>query len=579
MKKYVVNFVSASLMSSLAFLAGCGGSNSSRGPDNSNESSEIIVDVIAAQGGVFSSPSGNVTIDIPAGALSQDTTLTVTLAGDLNVNLQANSGNLISAGQAYDVDIGEANLSQNIDIEISLDSAPTHPELAEIVAVSDENVESLSANFHRKSNNTVVAITQQTGLFMPVLRTLQSETGDGVDRGRDVFLNETFGNEDFFGGVVGLHTLLNETTPMQAVQLGAQVDLTRVPQNIIDVLQGDDFDAKQAALNDPAITRSLLLAGAVLGVKAVPNEAGDALVSAGLSCAICHGLVETNDFEITGSGEFTTLPIGVPNLNGTPNTQIDIGGILALTPFAVNAGQETIDFLNSFGLGGFDSRALPDNPLEDGVLNPTSIPALWNFVDLDEQGYSYNWDGVFSGENALASRDEAIYDLALHVNGAFGTANGSLPPALSAAPSQELVDLLVAAEDNAPGNDVVTQDLLDLQSWERSLTSPAPGEYDEVLAEEGFKLFYGGAQCSACHSSPEFTGPVFSSDIVLETPQGGLAGGIKTPGLRGIALTAPYFHDNSAATLLEVMEVYSGRTVPVLSETEMASLVEYMKSL
>lgn len=576
MKKYVINFTSMCLVYSLALLVGCGGSNNFRDPDsNNNEASQIIADVIAAQGGVFSSPDGNVTIEIPANALSQDTTLEVTLVGDPEAGL----GNLVSAGQAYNIDIGEASLSQNMNVEISLDSTPTHPELAEIAIVNDGNLESLSANFHRKSNNTVVAITQQNGLFMPVLRTLQSETSDGVDRGREIFLNETFGNEDFFGGVVGLHTLLNETTPMQAVQLGVQVDLTRVPQNIIDVLQGDNFEAKQAALNNPATTRSLLIAGAVLGVKAIPNETGDALVSAGLSCAICHGVVETNDFEIAGSGEFTTLPIGLTRLNGTPNTQIDIGGILALTPFAVNAGQETIDFLNGFGLGGFDPRALPDNPLEDGVLNPTSIPALWNFVDLDEQGYSYNWDGVFSGENAIASRDEAIYDLALHVNGAFGTANGSLPPALLATPSQEFIDLLVAAEDNAPGNNVIAQDLLDLQSWERSLTSPAPGDYDEVLAEEGFKLFYGDAQCSSCHSSPEFTGPVFSSDIVLVAPQGGLAGGIKTPGLRGIALTAPYFHDNSAATLLEVMEVYSGRIVRELSDTQMMALAEYMKSL
>ena len=105
--------------------------------------------------------------------------------------------------------------------------------------------------------------------------------------------------------------------------------------------------------------------------------------------------------------------------------------------------------------------------------------------------------------------------------------------------------------------------------------------FDETLAQTGFELFNGKANCSGCHASAEFTGSVVSAKITLTAPAGGLAGGIKTPGLRGVAYTAPYFHDGSAKTLLEVMDVYSGRVgkVPVLSSGEKLAVVEYMKSL
>ena len=68
-----------------------------------------------------------------------------------------------------------------------------------------------------------------------------------------------------------------------------------------------------------------------------------------------------------------------------------------------------VGLLQSWGPGRFDVRALPDNPLDDGVNNPTKVPPLWNFVDLSEQGYLYNWDGLFkngAAVNALASRKE-----------------------------------------------------------------------------------------------------------------------------------------------------------------------------
>src|SRR6185295_1882294 len=90
--------------------------------------------------------------------------------------------------------------------------------------------------------------------------------------------------------------------------------------------------AKVAALNDPATTRLLIKAGAVIGVKGVfdPNDATNTMTAAGITCALCHVTVTPNNFNL-GNGP-TPLPIGAPLFNGVPNLKMDAGKILSLTP-------------------------------------------------------------------------------------------------------------------------------------------------------------------------------------------------------------------------------------------------------
>lgn len=565
---------------SVAAVYGCSSSNDD-GTHSAPNPPLIDAQVNAISGGSFASTDGRLRITIPAGALSEDASLMVTA---LNQTTFPN-GNLASAGEAFDIDVG-APFSDSIEINIVVDQPPTHPQLAELVLLENDKWVATNANFFRRSDNTIVSLIDADGIYQAAYRTLQTESSDAVSRGRDIFLNETFNNEQFFGATIGLHELLNELTPIQAAGAGVHIDVSRVPQNIVDVLLSDDFASKQAALASPDITRALLRADAVVGVKAIFGEDGlsDRATSAGITCAVCHARVESTEFELS-EGVLTPLFIGTLTLDGIPNTQLDIGTILSLTPFAVNAGEDTINFLQAFGPGRFDARSLPDNPLDDGLLNPTSIPQLWNFIDLEEQGYGLNWDGQFASSedpnNALASRAELVYDLVMHANGAFGTESSGVPAQLGFMPSRALLDAFVAAEDQTPGNDVDQQSLLDVQAWQRSIASPAPGPFDESLAETGFRLFNDSshAQCVDCHVTPEFTGPVKSAAITLQPPLGVLADGVKTPGLRGISHVSPYFHDDSAETLMDVMDTYSGRTVGDLSEDEKLALVEYLKSL
>jgi cytochrome c peroxidase len=116
-----------------------------------------------------------------------------------------------------------------------------------------------------------------------------------------------------------------------------------------------------------------------------------------------------------------------------------------------------------------------------------------------------------------------------------------------------------------------------IASFERTLlTGNAP--YDKFkagdknalseAAERGRKLFFGKANCSACHGGHNFTDFAFHNigvgmdkdepDIgrYSETELLGDRGSFKTPTLREIARTAPYMHDGSEKTLEDVVEFY-----------------------
>lgn len=394
-----------------------------------------------------------------------------------------------------------------------------------------------------------------------------------IAAGRELFMQETFGNEQFFGATLGLHTVLNSVAPKDAVALGVQVDLGKVPTQIVAVMTGSDTGAKEAALNDPSVTRQLIKAGAVIGVKgfyATTDAADTTLTSVGISCGLCHVKVAPTTFTLAGGA--TALPIGAPLLNGVPNSAMDAGKILSFTPFAVQ--NNLSDTLAGWGPGRFDIRAL--NELDDVLNNPTAYPSLWNFQAMQDKGYALGWDGMFKGANALGSISEAIYDLVMHGDGSFGTAHGAITPALAFAPRPAVLNLL---QDN-PNSVITSAKLLQIQAYLQSLSSPAPSGFDVVQANAGKLVFEGKGQCATCHpATGEFISAGRYNDITSVAPGGDLSGGIKVPGLRGISHSAPYFHDSSASTLLDVVNRFDTRGALALTAAEKSQLVEYLKSL
>jgi cytochrome c peroxidase len=116
-------------------------------------------------------------------------------------------------------------------------------------------------------------------------------------------------------------------------------------------------------------------------------------------------------------------------------------------------------------------------------------------------------------------------------------------------------------------------------------------------AQRGLALFGGKARCSECHSGVNFSDELYHClGVGDDKGRGGVSGvekqsgEFKTPTLREIALTAPYMHDGSVATLEEAVDLYDRGGTPHpnldpkiqklgLTATEKAELVAFMKAL
>lgn len=119
-------------------------------------------------------------------------------------------------------------------------------------------------------------------------------------------------------------------------------------------------------------------------------------------------------------------------------------------------------------------------------------------------------------------------------------------------------------------------------------------------AQAGMKLFFGKANCSACHTGHNFTDNAFHNlgvNFLANEPDvgreaisklGGDRGAFKTPSLREIARTGPYMHDGSLATLEDVVEYYNKGATPnefldegifplKLTDEKKAALVAFLK--
>ena len=173
-----------------------------------------------------------------------------------------------------------------------------------------------------------------------------------------------------------------------------------------------------------------------------------------------------------------------------------------------------------------------------------------------------------------------------------------------------------AAFDSAyPGEGVTRESIAKaIASFERTvLSKDSPfdrwlkGDADAMTSQQinGFRVFLDPKKgaCANCHQAPNFTDNGFHN-IGLKSygaknhhPGRGkqkpikiMDGAFKTPGLRDVALTSPYFHDGSAATLRDVVEHYArGGEVKtnlspnfkkaVLSDSEKADLVAFLEAL
>jgi hypothetical protein len=114
-------------------------------------------------------------------------------------------------------------------------------------------------------------------------------------QGRDVFRNDTFGDQAFWGDALQLHKAIEGSklggvgpglSPRAALAAGLKVDSAALPAAVVDAINKGKVD-----LDSPKTTLALLKLNAVVGVKGFFNKKGT-LSSVGLTCAVCQRVFE-----------------------------------------------------------------------------------------------------------------------------------------------------------------------------------------------------------------------------------------------------------------------------------------------
>src|ERR1041385_5009846 len=202
-----------------------------------------------------------------------------------------------------------------------------------------------------------------------------------VDRGRNTFRYDTFGDEDFWGGTLQIHQAIKGrklggvgpgVDPATALAVGLKVDEDALPQSVIRALKAGKINLK-----DPATTVTLLRLNAVVGLTGFFDHSGN-LKSVGIQCALCHSTVD--DSLAPGIGH---------RLDGWANRDLNVGAIIAAAPdLSVPAGMLHVtqdqlrQVLKSWGPGKFDAAAFLD-----GKSGPVLIPPAFGLAGVALQTY------------------------------------------------------------------------------------------------------------------------------------------------------------------------------------------------
>jgi cytochrome c peroxidase len=199
---------------------------------------------------------------------------------------------------------------------------------------------------------------------------------------------------------------------------------------------------------------------------------------------------------------------------------------------------------------------------------PTVFNAALNF--------RLHWDGRFR------SLEEQGVDSFENVK-AMGVSMAYVVETLAA--DESIRSEFLSAYGRAPNAD----DVLDaLSTFERSLLTPG-SRFDRYLRGEsaalsqkeldGYSLFK-SLGCVACHQGVNIGGNLFAKPGVFspltQSPQELL----RVPSLRNVAVTPPYFHDGSAATLdVAIRKMGRAQLNTTLTDDEVTALTAFLGTL
>ena len=393
-------------------------------------------------------------------------------------------------------------------------------------------------------------------IYATTLQTGPVSNADLIKQGQRVFRYDTFGDEIHWTDQLHMNQVISTVSPKLALAVGLKVDVDALPDAVKSGIADGSIN-----LDDPAITVALLKLNAVVGAQGtVENINGtDTLTRFGVTCALCHSTVD-NSFA-PGIGH---------RLDGWPNHDLNPGAIVALSPALSDAQKAQ---LNSWGAGMYDARWNVD-----GISSPAVIPPAYGLAGVNSVVYTGDgpnlsyWNryvavtqmggqGVFSDPRVGTHLDPHTPGLAPNWHPGMVVKNGAV--------------------------DMVSNALAALQAYQLSIPAPPPptGSFDPVAAQRGQRVFK-SAGCSSCHSGPHFT----DANVTLHAPADSVAedtlyvtrsatGMYRTTPLRALWQHAPYFHDGSAKTLADVVDVYNTKRKLLLTPGQKNDLVEYLKTL
>ena len=331
------------------------------------------------------------------------------------------------------------------------------------------------------------------------------------------------------------------------------------------------------------------------------------LVAAGVAAAVPLASDPPLDMSAHGAGSSSVVPASSglqrafpptndPADNPTTPERVELGRLLFFDPVLSEGNDVACATCHHPDLGFSDGR--PTSVAAGGASPARNALTLWNVA----YSQSLFWDGRVG-----TLEEQALVPLT-HADEMAVADPATMAAELQAIPAYAA--LFESAFGIAPAEISADHVARALAAFQRSLISDnspfdryAAGDFDALTPAQrrGLAIFRSGAtRCFECHGAPTFASDTFRVIGVPSDDPGraavaddGVFGAFKVPTLRNVALTAPYMHDGSLATLEEVIDFYrdgGGRAhdfdkVDVfvnpftLSEQERADLLAFLYAL
>ncbi len=264
-----------------------------------------------------------------------------------------------------------------------------------------------------------------------------------------------------------------------------------------------------------------------------------------ISCASCHHPDE-------GYAKATTFGEGIGGQTGNRNSPVSYNRIVSGPQF----WDGRADSLEAQAVGPIA------NPIEMGNSHETCVATVQGI-----EGYRKQFEAIFGSEGVTIDN--------------IGKAIATFERAIVTSPAPyDYLEVVRAIERQWEGElDILEEE--DPELFAKYQVALKEAAKMSESARRGRDLFFSEkANCTACHAGANFSDEKYHNigvGMEAEEPDWGRfsetqldidRGAFKTPTCRNVALTAPYMHDGSQATLEEVVEWYAkgGHPNPYLSE-------------